>query len=508
MTRWEKTMTATANNLASALVEEATHTLTENGATAFNTTGSKLLDFFGSAGALRNAEDVRIERLFADAAAEDKLLAAKALFYVRDIRGGLGERKTFRTLLRYAAIHHPEMVKDNIKLIGEYGRYDDLYALIGTPLESNMWGHVSEQLAADAAAMHENKPCSLLAKWLKTADASSANTRKLGIKTAVSLGMSVYDYKRLVRSLRRYIDVTEAKMSTRRWDEIDYEAVPSRAMMNYRNAFARHDKERYTAYLDKVSAGKASINASTLYPYDLIEAYLRENGYGHYFFCFDNLHQIDSIEAQWAALPDYVNGEVNALVIADTSGSMVGRPLNSAVGLAVYFAQRNKGAFHNLWMSFSRNSAIHSLKGETLAQQLASIDTSEWDMDTNLERAFENVLNVACANHVPQDEMVKSLIVISDMEINECASTSWGFYDAMRERYANAGYEIPNVVFWNVDSRHDTFHADKDRKGVQLCSGQSAATFQQLMNSVGMTPTEMMLNVLGSARYAPITISA
>jgi len=126
----------------------------------------------------------------------------------------------------------------------------------------------------------------------------------------------------------------------------------------------------------------------------------------------------------------------------------------------------------------------------------------------NLERAFENVLNVACANHVPQDEMVKSLIVISDMEINECASTSWGFYDAMRERYANAGYEIPNVVFWNVDSRHDTFHADKDRKGVQLCSGQSAATFQQLMNSVGMTPTEMMLNVLGSARYAPITISA
>lgn len=493
-------------NFAEALAVDATHTFTENGATAFNTTGCKLLDFFGSAGSLRNADNLRVERLFADALAEDKLLAAKALFYVRDVRGGLGERKTFRTLLRYAAINHPEMIKSNIALVGEYGRFDDLYELVGTSLEADMWAYVASQLAADTQAMHDGKPCSLLAKWLKTADASSANTRKMGIATARALGMSVYDYKRNLRALRKYIDVTETKMSTRRWDEIDYEGVPSRAMMNYRNAFERHDADRYHEFINKVSTGEAKINASTLYPYDLIEAYLKESPQCRWGFDFKNLAHNDVIEAQWAALPDYVETEANAMVIADTSGSMYGRPICSAVGLAVYFAQRNKGAYHNLWMSFSRDSKVQTLKGETLAQQLAGLDTDHWDNNTDLERAFMHVLDIAQTNQVSPDEMVKSLIVISDMEIDYCTG-SWSFYEEMRDRYAAAGYEIPNIVFWNVESRHDIFHVDKDRPGVQLCSGQSTATFRQLMKSVGKTPTEMIMDTLNSERYAPITLA-
>lgn len=493
-------------DFAEALTNESRLTFTENGATAYNTTGDKLLDFFGSAGSLRNADTLRVERLFADALAEDKLLTAKALFYVRDIRGGLGERQTFRTLLRYAAINHPEMIKNNIVLIGEYGRFDDLYELVDTPLEADMWAYVARKLSFDTQAMHDGKPCSLLAKWLKTADASSANTRKLGIMTARKLGMSVYDYKRTLRALRKYIDVTEAKMSTRRWDEINYENVPSRAMMNYRNAFERHDTERYNEFINKVSTGEAKINASTLFPYDLIEAYLKESTGSRWGFDFSSLKHNAAIEAQWAALPDYVESEANALVIADTSGSMYGRPICSAVGLAVYFAQRNRGAYHNLWMSFSRDSKVQTLKGETLAQQLASIDTNHWDGNTNLERAFEHVLEIAENNQVSPDDMVKSIIVVSDMEIDYCTG-SWSFYDEMRNRYRAAGYEIPNIVFWNVNSRHDIFHADKDRAGVQLVSGQSAATFRQLMKSVGLTPTEMMLATLNSERYAPITLA-
>lgn len=490
-------------NFATAINNEARRTFTENGATAFNSTGSALLDFFGSAGSLRKADESRIERLFAEAVKEDKLLAAKALFYIRDIRGGLGERRTFRVLLRYAATHHPEMIRENIDLIGYYGRFDDLYELVGTPLESEMWDYVKSQLFEDRMAMEYNRPCSLLAKWLKTADASSTNTRKMGIMTAKKLGLSVYEYKRIVRALRKYIDVTESKMSTNRWSEIDYSAVSSRAMMNYRNAFLRHDQERYSEFIKKAINGEEKINASTLFPYDIIEKYVDCDSF------WNGMHAEYSptIEAQWNALPDFVEPGSNAIVIADTSGSMSGRPICSAVGLAIYFAQRNTGAYHNLWMSFSEDSTVHRLSGETLAQMLSSIDTSDWGSNTNLERAFMHVLDIACSNHIDPDEMVKSIIVISDMEIDWCAGKSWSFYDEMRDRYAAAGYDIPTVVFWNVDSRHDIFHADSDRTGVLLCSGQSTATFKTLMTSIGMRPTEMMLSVLNSDRYSPVQLA-
>ena len=494
-------------NFAEAIKNDSRHTYTENGATAISSTGSGLLDFFGSAGSLRTANNSRIETLFAEAIKDDKLLAAKSLFYIRDVREGLGERNTFRVLLHYTAMHHPEMVKPNIALIGEYGRFDDLYELVNTPLEDDMWAYIKQQLADDYwKAMRANKPCSLLAKWLKTADASSARTRKLGIMTARNIDMTVYDYKRCVRALRKYIDVTEAKMSTQNWDKIDYSTVPSRAMMNYRKAFQKHDGNRYNEFINKAVKGEAKINASTLFPYDLIEKYLQETDDYYWDFNFNRLHYNEAIEAQWNALPDYVGTEANAIVIADTSGSMSGRPICSAVGLAVYFAQRNKGAFHNLWMSFSHDSKVQTLRGESLAQQLASIDTKYWHSNTNLERAFEHILQIACDNHVKPEEMVKSIIVISDMEIDCCTGSSWLFYDEMRQRYLNAGYDIPNIVFWNVNSRHDIFHADKNRKGVQLCSGQSPATFRQLMKSVGMTPMEMMMSVLNSERYDPIQI--
>ena len=489
---------------AQALNEEARKTYTENGATAYNSTGNGLLDFFGSAGSLREADETRKQRLFEEAFKEDKLLATKALFYVRDVRGGLGERQTFRELLRYLAFRHPEAVKPNIKLIGEYGRFDDLYSLVGTILENDVWDFFYNVFIEDEKLMKANKPVSLLAKWLKSADASSKATRELGILTAKGLNMTVYDYKRRVKALRKYIGIVESKMSSGEWSEIAYDEVPSRAMMNYRDAFTRHDPKGFASFLNAVNKGETKINASTLYPYDILEKY---NWYSSYGWGNRQVVKEDAaLEAQWKALPDYVGTEANALVIADTSGSMSGRPMNSAVGLAIYFAERNKGAFHNLWMSFSEDSKVQKLKGETLAQKLSAIDTNHWDGNTNLERAFMNILKIAVDNKVSQEEMVKSLIVISDMEIDFCAGRSWSFYDEMAERYKEAGYEIPNVVFWNVNSRHDIFHADKNRKGVQLCSGQSASTFKTLMSSIGMTPTEMMVKVLNSERYTPITI--
>ena len=187
---------------------------------------------------------------------------------------------------------------------------------------------------------------------------------------------------------------------------------------------------------------------------------------------------------------------------------MSGRPLNTALGLAIYFAERNTGAYHNMWMSFSSHPHIHMLKGETLAQKLKSIDMRDWQMNTDLKAAFDLVLKIATENNVPQEEMPKSLIVISDMEIDYCGNKDWSFYDKMSNKFEKAGYEIPNIIFWNVASRHDVFHADATRKGVQLCSGQSTTVFKQVLDCVGMTPVEAMMKVINSERYDPITVMA
>ena len=341
---------------AKAARKSAAYTRTENGAVALNTTRDARLDLFGVIGALRGEKKARIERLFSEAYRMDTLFATKIAFYARDVRGGLGERETFRTIMRYMALMHPEALRPNLDLIGVYGRYDDLYCLIGTPLENEMWAAMKAQFEEDRRNLEAGEAVSLLAKWIKTADASSARTRELGVLTARSLGYSVYEFKRIVRALRRRIGVIETLMSEGRWEEIRYPEVPSRAMMIYRNAFRRHDGERFAQFVQRAVTGEETIHAGTLYPYDIVEKVAPRLG-----FCFysaSTLNPDPALEAQWRGLPDYVESGTNAIVIADTSGSMTGRPMATSVGLAVYFAERNRGAYHNMFMSFSGTSGV------------------------------------------------------------------------------------------------------------------------------------------------------
>ena len=483
-------------NFSDVMREESKWTKTENGADAKNTTDSALLDMFATIGAMRTRSEDEIVKKFELAFQEDSLGAMRCLFYARDIHGGLGERRVFRVLLTYIANKHTEELRKNIDKIPEYGRWDDVYSLVGTKLEDNMWDDVKYQLLKDKVLMKNEESSSLLAKWLKKADASSPNTRKLGIYTAKKLGMSVYDYKRLCNRLRKHIDVVEQRMSARQWDTINYPAVPSRAMMNYRKAFARHDQERFEEYINKVSSGEQKINAATLYPYDIVEKIL--------------YHSENSkvLEAQWDNLPNYVDGDVNAVVMADVSGSMYGRPMATSIGLAMYFAERNKGAYHNLFMTFSGRPKFVEIKGNTITQKINFISRASWQMNTDLEAALMKILDVAIENHCSQEEMPKSLIIISDMEIDCCTNQKHreNFYDYVSRVYKEHGYKIPNVVFWNVNSRHDVVLADKNRKGVQLVSGQSVSTFKNLIGCVDKTPVEMMYSVLNSDRYQAIQI--
>lgn len=520
-----KNENATTNPLVNAIAEDETHTLTENGAKARNTSGDRLVDLFGTIGALRDADADRITRLLADAYAEDPLIATKMVFYARDIRGGLGERDTFRTMLSWMATYHPEAVRPNIRLIPVYGRWDDMYCLLDTPLEGDMWVTMGQQLADDLLNLKvEGASVSLLAKWVKTPGVSSKRSSALGHRTAKALGYSDYDFKRVIRSLRRRLDIVEAKMSAKQWDKIDYEAVPSKAMTNYRNAFERHDGERYRSFVHDAMTPvdgaldefKATIHSGTLYPYDIVNKVMNDDGRSQ--------AASDTLEAQWRQLPNYVDDDSNVLVVADVSGSMMGGwytrgssvpPIASSIGLAIYFAQRNHGPFAGYWMDFSSESDFHKVEGETLAQTVHAMEHGHWGMSTNLRGAFEHVLNLAIKSHATQADMPKALVVISDMEIDEAQCDwrftdsndgSWSFHKDMEREYARHGYELPTVVYWNVDSRHDTFHADANRKGVMLVSGHSAGTFRNVISAIGMTAYEAMLNALNVPRYDAVLV--
>ncbi len=286
-------------------------------------------------------------------------------------------------------------------------------------------------------------------------------------------------------------------MSANKWNEIFYPSVPSRCMLNNQYAFYRHDAKRFQQYKEDVSNGRQKINSSTLYPYDLINE-------------IDSPYESDHAiaEAQWKNLPNYVEPGRNVLVMADVSGSMNGRPMQTSVGLAIYFAERNIGPYHNLFMTFSGDPEFVSLKGNTLYEKYSNAISAEWGFNTDLKKAFDKILKVAIDNHIDQEEMPEALVVISDMEIDQCTNDSWTFYDQMADEFKKHGYEIPNIVFWNVQSRNNVFHADSNRKGVQLCSGQSASTFQNVISAIGLTPIEAMEMVINSERYDNISITS
>ena len=510
---------------AEAMKAEATHTLTTNGAYAKNTSGDALVDLFASIGALRSSDETRVLRLYDDAYKEDRLLATKILFYARDIRGGLGERKTFRTIIKHMSTHHPEALKPNLDLIGVYGRYDDLYTLVGTPLENDMWIAMKKQFQEDITNMEQGNAVSLLGKWIKSADTSSKESRRLGCLTAKKLGYSVYDFKRLVRKLRKHIRIVEALMSANKWSEIKYPEVPSRAMKIYKKAFYKHDQERFAEFNSKALKGEVKINSATLYPYDIlrdiIDTYAPNyNNHRGYFIKCKKGPEVDVLEAQWRQLPNYIKEDMNVVFMADTSGSTINQcrsiPFYTSIGLAIYFAERNNGPFHGKFMTFSSKPVFQEIKGDTLVEKLESLDTSGWTANTNLEAAFDEVRRLAKEYQIAPKDMPRAIIVCTDMQIDQCEKVSedwnarprsWSFYEDMKVKFAKDGYQIPDVIFWNVNSMFDTFHADNNRAGVQLVSGYSSSIFSQVMKCIGFDAFEAMLKTINSERYDAITVA-
>ena len=469
---------------------------TENGAIAFEKSGGgALLDFFAVAGSLRPRTEADIATKFAAAFAEDKLLATKMLFWVGNVRGGAGERRTFRICLKWLANNYPHIAKYNIHNIPYFNRWDSLYELVGTPCEAAMWEFVKGTITDDLKNMAKNKPVSLAAKWLKSENSSSAETKRLARKTRHALSLSARDYRKILSKLRAYIDVTECKMSAQEWNEIHYPSVPSYAMKNYNKAFKKHDGARFSVYLDSVKSGKTKINASTLYPYDLVH----KASYGGY---------DEVVEAQWRALPNYVEGENNILVMADVSGSMYGRPIETSIGLATYFAERNTGDYHNLYMTFTNKPNFVTLDGcNSFYDKVQRVKRTNIGYSTNLMAAFDYILDHAVRNHISNKDIPKALVVVSDMEIDPyfCPGRNFTFLETLRLKFAVAGYSLPKLVLWNVEARNDTF-LTKD-EDVILVSGQSPSIFRELCaNLNGKTAWDMMLEVLNNPVYDVVIV--
>lgn len=506
------------SDFLNAMKNATNFTYTENGALTHKSTGTDLYDMFALGGAMRTRSDEDVILMFQKAYKENPVYAMKCLFYLRDVRGGQGERRFFRTVMKHMAKHNADAVRDMIQHIPEYGRWDDLYVFVGTPLEKDAFEFIKGQLALDVQC----KTPSLLGKWLKSENTSSAESRKLAHITKTYMGMTSRQYRKTLSILRARINIVERLMSENRWDEIEFDKIPSRAGLIYKNAFARHDIEREKngarTYEDFAKDATTKVNAKALYPYEVVDKALnrmRRNGGST--VALDDTDRL-MINKYWDNLADYFNGKTfNGMAIVDTSGSMCGSeasaPINVAISLGMYCAEKAKGPFQNHFISFESNPHFIEVEGVDFCDKVYRVSRAPWGDSTNIEGAFDMMLDVAIANHCTQDEIPQNLIVISDMEFNYCVSSnayrsSWGgggvndtLFEKMRAKWAAHGYAMPHLVFWNVQARQNNIPM-RDEANVSYVSGMSPVIYEMLLS--GKTAQDLMYEKLDSERYAPI----
>ena len=504
------------NKFMNGMANATNYTYTENGAVTHKTTKSDLLDMFAMGAAMRTRSDEDVILMFRKAFKENPVYALKCLFYIRDVRGGQGERRFFRVVMKDLAKFDTAAARRNLKFVPEFGRWDDLYVFVGTPLEADALQIMKDQLALDV----ECKTPSLLAKWLKSENTSSVESRRLGNITREFFGMSHKQYRKTLSILRERINVLERLMSEGRWDEIEFDKIPSKAGMKYKNAFARHDLERaknenVQTYADFAKDNTKKVNAKALYPYECVHEALNimgnQQGWslrGHH-VALDDTQRL-MINKYWDNLADYFNGATfNGIALVDTSGSMSGTPIEVAISLGLYCAEKNQGAFANHFISFESNPHWIETSGVDFCDKVYRITGAEWGGSTNVEAAMDLILNVAKQNGCSQDEIPQNLVIISDMEFNYCVtSNNYGrgnvndtLFEKIAAKYRANGYEMPHVIFWNVNARQANIPM-LGNGNVSFVSGFSPSIFETIMS--GKTGYDLMMEKLDSERYAQI----
>lgn len=454
----------TMNQLIKALKKEDNKTTTLNGAKAFKSSKSALVDLFGGWGGMRGKD---IIGMYAKALKEDTQLANKIILWGRDVREGAGERLLFRNAIVYLANTNWKEATKILHKIPELGRWDDLLALYNTPV----WPECTKLIYSALKDGHQ-----LCAKWMP-------RKGPIAVSLTKAMGLTPKNYRKLLVSTT---NVVENKMCARQWNEINYNYVPSQAARIYSKAFNRHDPERYTKYKQALIKGEAKINAGAIFPYEVLSS-LNTNK--------------EIAEEQWKALPNWVPENLSFLPMIDTSGSMgvwsyKGSPANIAISLGLYLSERNRSAFKDVFLTFSEKPQLQVVAGN-LKARCKQMEKTEWSMNTNINAAFELVLNTAHRNNVPQKDMPTHIIIISDMQFDgRWDKTN---YSEIKQKYKNYGYELPNIIFWNVNY-YGNMPIKMDKENTALISGFSPSIMKSILQGK-MTPWDQMIETISNPRY-------
>lgn len=466
--------------------------LTENGMATNSTSLDSVVDLFYNIGAMRGPYKERLITTFSKAFYQDPTRAMKILFWARDVRGGAGERQVFRDIMKYLAKSHPEALTKNLSLIPEYGRWDDLLTLVGTQLETEAF------LLIQGALASENGLC---AKWMPRKGPIASKLRNF-------MGNSPKQYRKTLVNLTK---VVESQMCAKEWDQIEFSKLPSVAAARYQNAFVKNARDSYFKYLDSLSKGEAKINAGAVYPYDIVKSLKRGN------------EEVSS--EQWNALPNYMEGSDEMILpMVDVSGSMSAVASGSttcmdvAISLGLYVSERNNGPFKDSILTFSANPKLEVLSG-SLSERMNQLAYAEWGMNTNLEAAFRLILEQAVKHSVSADEMPDKILILSDMEFDEATESldrSWGrrndipawnptAQQMIEKMYAESGYKMPKIVYWNLQSRNGGVPVGFDTSGTALISGFSPSIMQSILGSEDFNPVSIMEKTIMSERYEKVT---
>jgi hypothetical protein len=465
------------------------NTTTENGMATNSSSLNACVDLFFTIGAMRGQDKERLILNFSLAYHEDPARAMKILFWVRDIRGGAGERKIFRDIALYLAENHTDSIKKNIGLVHEFGRWDDLTVFENTTIEK-------DALAVIAGALKSED--GLCAKWMPRKGSFANKLRNF-------MSLSPKQYRKMLVGLT---NVVETAMCSKDWDSIQYGKIPSLAASRYQKAFHKNDGERYRLYIDDLKSGKEKINASAVYPYDVLKSLK------------SGIKEVAS--EQWKALPNYMEGsDDRVLPVVDVSGSMEtsagGNPnltcMDVAVSLGLYISERNEGPFKDAFITFSGEPSLQILKGD-LSERYSSLRRADWAMNTDLQKVFRLILDQAKKNNVDQSEMPTKILILSDMEFDEATESRSRFYSSpdisewnptaqemIKKMYEDAGYRMPSIVYWNIQSRGNNIPVSFNETGAALVSGFSPAILKSILKGEIVSPSQVMDETILTTRY-------
>ncbi len=442
---------------------------TNNGAVTHSTAGMSCLDLFFIAGASRFMSEEDIITLFMRAFREDKIVAVKILFWARDARGGAGEKRFFQVIMKYLAKMLPEVHEQLAIHIPTFGYWKDIF-VTESPNDNNLnWL---------ATQLKENANANLLAKWFPRKGPWFVGMHKY-------MGISAGVFRRMLTSMSNTV---EQKMCANEWETISYSQVPSVAGKKYAQAFTKHDYVRYASYISDVMEGKEKINASVLFPSDLVAKVFRE-------------HDAFAYNAMWKNLPNYMEGCTERILpVCDVSGSMTGQPMEVSIGLGLYISERNEGPFKDLVLTFSESPQFHKISGMTLSGRAHNLRQADWGMNTDLTKTFTVLLDRAVAGKVAQEDMPTKLLIISDMEFDQACGIRTNF-DVIKDMYAHCGYEMPGIIFWNVNGRLGNVPVKANTPNTALVSGYSPSIITNILGGKDLSPISVMMETIGNARY-------